>query len=337
MDLALSDDQELLVESFGALLDKQSRPEDVRAAEPLGFDSSLWRALQPLGPVHMAVGEVEGGWGASFEDLCLVAEALGRRAAPVPVIETQVASRLLARLGSSLLGQVLEEGSPATVALHDPVGGVARLVPAGAVADLVLVRQGDRIEAVCNTAAPPPAPNHANLPLADVPATHGDLIASGRAAVNAFEAAVDEWLLLTASSLVGLSVSALSLAADYAKERHAFGQPIGAFQGIAHRLADVATGIDGARLLVQEAAWSIDTGHAQGAERACMAFAFATDVAREATYWGIHTLGGYGVMVEYDAQLYFRRARGWAGVFGDAEAAYRRVADHRYPRRGASA
>jgi alkylation response protein AidB-like acyl-CoA dehydrogenase len=68
-----------------------------------------------------------------------------------------------------------------------------------------------------------------------------------------------------------------------------------------------------------------------------MAFGFASDVARQATYWGVHTLGGYGVMLEHDAQLYFRRARGWAGVYGDAEAAYRRVAAYRYPRAEVSA
>jgi alkylation response protein AidB-like acyl-CoA dehydrogenase len=332
VDFALSSDQELLVESFGALLGKQSRPEDVRAAEPLGFDPALWRSLSKLEPVAMALPADSGGWGASMLDLCLVAESLGRHCAPVPVTETQVTARLLARLGHGPLDPLLPGGEVATIALHGPVAGTARLVPAGAVAGVVIIRQGTELRALRPDPAPPLVPNLGSLPLADVPAAGGEVLADDRHAAAAFETAVDEWLLLTASALAGLSASALALAVDYARERTAFGQPIGAFQGIAHRLADVATGIDGARVLVHEAAWSADEGLPEAPERACMAFGLASDVAREATYWAMHTLGGYGVMLEHDAQLYFRRARGWAAVYGDAEAAYRRVAAYRYPR-----
>jgi alkylation response protein AidB-like acyl-CoA dehydrogenase len=334
MDLALSDDQQLLVNSFAGLLDKQSSPADVRAAEPLGFDPNLWRTLRELGPVEMAVSEDDGGWGATMVDLCLVGDCLGRHCAAAPVIETQVAARLFARLEGESLDEVLA-GGIATLALHPPVADAARLVPAGAVAGVVLVRSGDAILAVRNDSSQSLVPNHGGLPLADVPLGRAEPVAAGVHAVAAYETAVDEWLLLTGSALVGLSSSALTLAVEYAKERRAFGSPIGAFQGIAHRLADVATDIEGARLLVQEAAWSTDTGLSEAAERACGAFAFAADIARKATYWAVHTLGGYGVMLEYDAQLYFRRARGWGGVFGDAEAAYRRVARHRYGRREA--
>jgi alkylation response protein AidB-like acyl-CoA dehydrogenase len=337
MDFALSSDQELLVESFDALLSKQSRPEDVRAAEPLGFDAAAWRSLRKLEPAAMAVPEDSGGWGAAMGDLSLIAESLGRHCAPVPVIETQVTARLLARLNYDNLDPLLSGGEIATTALHRPVAGTARLVPAGAVANLILVRDGGQLRALRPNPAPPQVPNLGSVPLADVPLRETETLASGPDAVAAFETAIDEWLLLTASALVGLSASALRLAVDYAKERTAFGKPIGAFQGIAHRLADVATGIDGARVLVHEAAWSADEGLPEAPERAGMAFGFASDVARQATYWGVHTLGGYGVMLEHDAQLYFRRARGWAGVYGDAEAAYRRVAAYRYPRAEVSA
>ena len=341
MDFALSSDQQLLVGSFDALLGKQSRPEEVRAAEPIGFDAALWQSLRRLEPVAMAVPEDSGGWGASVLDLCLIGESLGRHCAPVPVIETQVTARLLARLGRDTVVEPLLAGGVATTAphpvlrRHGAAAGIARLVPAGAVAGLVLVREGAQLRALRPDPVPVPVPNLASLPLADVPADGGEVLLTGPGALEAFETAVDEWLLLTASALVGLSASALALAVGYAGERTAFGKPIGAFQGIAHRLADVATGIDGARVLVHEAAWSADEGLAAAAERACMAFAFASDVARQATYWAMHTLGGYGVMLEHDAQLYFRRARGWAAVYGDAEAAYRRVAARRYPRRQA--
>ena len=336
MDLALSEDQELLIDSARALLDKHSTTEQVRAAEPLGFDPALWTTVQELGPVHMAVPESEGGWGASMLDLVLLAECLGRSCASAPVLECQVAARLLARLHSPALTPLLDDGQIATLALHPPRASQVSLVPAGAVADLVVLRSADAVLAVPNRPTPPAVPNHANLPLADVPVVGAQELARGPDAVAAFETSIDEWLLLTASALVGLSTAALQLAVEYARERRAFGSPIGAFQGIAHRLADAATLLDGARLLVRDAACSVDDAHPEAAQRQCMAFAFASDAARQITYWAVHTLGGYGVMLEYDAQLYFRRARGWAGVFGGSEDAYRRVAHHRYHRHEAA-
>src|SRR5271154_2394524 len=100
VDLELSDEQGDLVRSFSNLLSKASSIEDVRAAEPGGFDRSLWSILSEHGAVTMAVPESGGGWGASLEDLVLVAEQLGRSLASAPVIEAQVAARLLRRAGS---------------------------------------------------------------------------------------------------------------------------------------------------------------------------------------------------------------------------------------------
>jgi alkylation response protein AidB-like acyl-CoA dehydrogenase len=127
---------------------------------------------------------------------------------------------------------------------------------------------------------------------------------------------------------------ALELTVAYVKERQAFGQPIGGFQGVAHRLADRATEVDGAQLLAREAGWAAAEDPQRGAELAAMAFGFAADTARDTTYYALHFHGGYGFMLEYDAQLYFRRARAWAGVLGEPRDAYRRVADLRYATAG---
>ena len=100
MDLRPTDEQQQLIDAFAALYSNESTPERVRAAEPLGFDPALWTRLVDLGIVAMAVGEEQGGWGASLLDLELVAEQHGRHLASAPAIETQVAARLLARLGA---------------------------------------------------------------------------------------------------------------------------------------------------------------------------------------------------------------------------------------------
>lgn len=337
MDLRLRDEQQDLVSSFAGLLAKAASPERVRSAEPQGHDPELWAALHEMGVVPMAVPEAADGWGAGLLDLALVAEQVGRAAAPAPVVDTQVAARLLAAIDAdvsrSLLGQALEGTRLVTLAVR-PAGEddeQLALVPAGAVCDAVVFLAGDslRMKAVTDADRRVVA-NLGSSPLADVGIGGSEVLAEGGEAVARFEQAIDEWLALTAASLVGLGSAALDLGCTYARERRAFGQAIGSFQGIAHPLADDATNLDGAGLLAQKAAWALDEGHERGRELAAMAFAFAARTAEKATYDALHTHGGYGFMVEYDVQLHWRRVRAWSRVWGDAEAAYDRAASARY-------
>jgi alkylation response protein AidB-like acyl-CoA dehydrogenase len=327
MDLALTEEQAALVASFADLLAKRSSTEQVRAAEPEGFDPSLWEALLGIGVVEMAVPEAAGGWGAGMLDLALVAEQVGAAVAPAPVIEAQVAARLLAAAGADP-GERMT-----TLAVRPAVGSRATLVPAGAVADDAVVLVADRLLRMPLEGARQPVANLAAAPLADITVGTGagtTEVASGPAARKAFEAALDEWLVLTAGALVGIASSAHRVTCEYARERHTWGVPIGAYQAVAHPLADGATAIDGARLLVGKAAWELQADGPRGRELAAMAFAFAAETARQVTYDAVHFHGGYGFMLEYDVQLHWRRARGWPRVWGDAEAAYRRVATERY-------
>jgi alkylation response protein AidB-like acyl-CoA dehydrogenase len=339
VDLGLSDEQQQLAGSFGSLLAKQSSPERVRAAEPDGFDPVLWRALGELGVVTMAVGEADGGWGASVTDLALVAEVVGRALAPAPVIETQVAARLLAGVGgagSDALAGVLEGGRIVTVAVRPARGGTATLVPGGAVCDACIVLDGSRLVlAPVDSTRRRPVANLANAPMADIEVTDAVELAAGPVAVERFESALDEWLVLTAAAVVGVGAAAHQMVCGYARERHAFGAPIGSFQGVSHPLANDATDLDGAQLLVRKAAWALDQPGGKGRELAAMAFSFACRAAAAATYDGVHMHGGYGFTLEHDAQLYYRRARGWPRVWGDAETADRRAALARYGPPGA--
>lgn len=343
MDLGFGDEQRALVDSFRSLLTKQSPPERVREAEPAGFDEGLWRALKDVGVVVMAVGEARGGWGASLLDTALVAEEVGRALAPAPVIEAQVAARLLATAGSGAaddaLAQVLEQRRLVTVAVRPARAGAATLVPAGAVCDACVVLDGDRLLlAPVDGPSCRPVANLAHAPLADLDlaSTPTVELAAGARAGELFEAAVDEWLALTAAALAGIGAAAHELVCAHARERTAFGARIGSFQGVSHPLADDATNLDGAQLLARKAAWALDqrgTGGPRGRrgrELAAMAFAFSSRAAAEAAYHGVHFHGGYGFMLEHDAQLFYRRARGWPRVWGDAEAADRRAAAARY-------
>ena len=337
MDLRLSPEQEQLVEAFVGLYSRHASSERVRAAEPLGFDKALWEQLVEMGAISMALTDADGGWGASPVDLALVAEQHGRFVAPAPLIEAQVAARLLARLDGELaetsLADALAGDRLITLALHPARHGVAQLVPAAAVADDAIVLDGERLLLVPLADAQTLVENLGSMPVADVAlGAENAVLATGPAAMAAFDAAIDDFLFLTASSLVGIGARALEIGVEYVTERKAWGVPIGSFQAVAHRLADSATALDGARLLAYEAAWAVTDDPERAAELAAMAFAFAYESARDATARSLHFHGGYGFMMEYDVQLYYRRARAWASIYAEPRLVYRRVADRRYGR-----
>src|SRR5271168_2654134 len=151
VDLSLSGEQRQLVDSFAALYAGESTSQRVRAAEPSGFDARLWKTLQENGVVHMAVDEAAGGWGASELDLALIAEPFGRAVASAPVIEAQVAARLLAKCGqpgTESLSTALAGDALVTFMPRPCQGSLMRLVPAGAVADAVVALVDARLVVV---------------------------------------------------------------------------------------------------------------------------------------------------------------------------------------------
>lgn len=332
MDLALSAEQRQLVDAFAALYADRSSPEVVRAAEPRGHDADLWQQLVATEVVSMGLPEECGGHGADLLDLCLVAEQHGRHVAPAPVVETQVAARLLARLSDNrapYLAEVVDGTRLLTLAVQPATGRRAELVPAGAIADAALVLVDDAVVLVPLDGRATPVDNLGCLPLADVDDVAGDVVASGAVAVEAFATAVDEWRVLTAAALYGIAARSLEIGVAYVKERQAFGRALGSFQGVAHRLADRATEVDGAQLLAREAAWAQDADPARFAALAAMALGFNAETARDTTYFALHFHGGYGFMLEYPIQLFFRRARTWGAVLESPADSFRRAGDFR--------
>jgi alkylation response protein AidB-like acyl-CoA dehydrogenase len=333
VDLNPTDEQQSIVDVFGALVDRVSPVDQLRAHEPLGFSPDLWQQLGAMGAPGMGVPESDGGGGADLLDLSLAIEALGRRLAPVPLVEHTVSARLLARAGA-LPDGVVDGAAIATLALRPAQDHRARLVPAGAVADHVVALDGNDL-VVVGSAPGALVPNLASAPLADRglssdAATTRTVVASGDEARGLHEQAVDEWRVLTAAALVGLGLGALTIAVAYVTEREQFGVPIGTFQSLQHGLADVAVALDGAQLLARKAAWAADGQRPEAAQLAAMAFLFAAEQSQRATDRALHYHGGYGFMEEYDIQLFYRRAKGWANVLGQPGREYARLADLRY-------
>jgi len=331
VDLDLSREQQDLVAVYHAFFLKESPPSVVRSAEPCGFDPSLWSRVTRLGGPAIGVSEDLGGGGASLVDLVLIAEQLGSSLAPIPLLEGMVAARLLAGAGDSGRKALDRLTGPdpavATVALMPARGGRARMVPAGAIADLVVGLDGGDLILV-SSEPPIGRRNLGDSPVADRSfGVEWTVLASGSNALDLFAIALDEWRILTAGALAGLGTTALGLGVEYAKQRKQFGVPIGSFQSIARDLADVATAVDGARLLAREAAWAADGCHSNSPALAGMAFLFAGKTAQKASGVALHVHGGYGFTLEYDVQLYYRRAKAWSLALGDPRRGLRALAE----------
>ncbi len=121
-------------------------------------------------------------------------------------------------------------------------------------------------------------------------------------------AILSEIRIMTGALGLGLGQAALDASIQYADERVQFGRPIGAFQAIAHKIAEMSTQLEAARGLVYRAAWQIDQGQRE-MKLASMAKLFATEVATRNADECTRIFGSYGFAMEYDAQRYFRDAR----------------------------
>jgi alkylation response protein AidB-like acyl-CoA dehydrogenase len=305
----VSVEQETLRDTFRGFFARESNSERVRAAEqaePPGFDAGLWSQTRALGVPDLAVD------GATLADLAVIAEEYGRALAPIPLLESLVASRLLDRVPTDRRpGR--DEDALVTVALQPVIDGVASLVPAGAVADAVVALHDGALVVARSGRHRTPTPTLGAAPVADWTIDDATVLLHGDAAQALIAEARDDWRVLMAAALVGLARRALELGVDYAKARYQFGVPIGSFQSLQHRLADVATLVDAAALLTRHAV----TEQRPFPERAAVAYVAAVRAARDAGGLSLHVHGGYGFMVEYDIQLYFRRASAWPLTLGD--------------------
>ena len=214
----------------------------------------------------------------------------------------------------------------------------AHLASAPVVESMVAARQG--VDGFFTPASGSVVPWGAVAGDGEVVPTLGCRAATRRTGPPRFDGDADrastEWRALTACWLAGLARAALDIGVQYAKDRHQFGVPIGSFQTIQHRLADLHTAVDGARLLAFEAIEAVEAGHPRAEELAVAAYAWCGEQAEAASTWSLHVHGGYGFMVEYAIHLYVKRAKAVRLEGGDprgllVEVARRRWRDGRPP------
>lgn len=317
MNLELSEDQEMLKDALTRAFAKTSSPARIREAEGSGHDAVTWQAFVEMGLPLLRVAEAHGGAGTSLMDAVVAAEVFGEFAPVIPALDVIVAARLLAHLGGDVTG--IAEGKIAALALH-PGDGTAQLIAAAGVSDSILFVSGAEVRVAAGPFGEPEANIGSSAARRIVLGPDiGTVLASGPDAVAAYAAAIDEWKLLNAAATASAARKAILLAADYAKERHAFGRPIGGYQGLAHPLAEAHCEVEGAALLVWRTVEALSNGTAEAGAMVRMSAWWAAEACRPAVIKAMRVFGGYGMTMEYDAQIYFRRVTQWSLLAGNPD------------------
>jgi alkylation response protein AidB-like acyl-CoA dehydrogenase len=321
-----------------------------------GLDAGVWRqAGEQLGLQGIAVPEEYGGAGFSFAEQAIVLEELGAALYGGPYLASAVlaATALLASpdedarkayLPGLASGEVIatlafteEDGSwePEAIRLTAVAGpdgwrldGRKSFVLDGHTANLVLVvaRTGDGLSlfavpgdasGLTRTALPTLDQTRklARLDFSAAPATLIGAVGDGAAVLSHV---LDIAAIAQAAEQLGGAQRALDMAVGYAKVRHQFGRPIGSFQAIKHRCADLLLEVESLRSAVQYAAAAVAEGSAEVPVVASLVKAYASDVYFHVAAENIQIHGGIGFTWEHDAHLYFKRAKASELFLGDA-------------------
>lgn len=319
MRLALSEEQAELASTVRALLEKRADSAAVRAASvsDTGHDESLWATLcEQIGVAALAVPEEYDGVGATFFETAVVLEELGRSLAPSPLLATTVATHALLAGGTEEARQRLlpriAAGEIATVVL-----GNAPVLD-GDRASIVLAVLGDELVEVEGASGTWAETMDQSLRLARLDLTTattvplGDGLAAGRRAEMIGAASV-------AALAVGLADRALGMTVAYTKDRVQFGRPIGSFQALKHRMADVLARSEMARSASWAASYALSDETADATEAAFLTHAaasYAVEAAQLAASECVQLHGGIAITWEHDAHLVFKRAHALGQLFG---------------------
>jgi alkylation response protein AidB-like acyl-CoA dehydrogenase len=322
MDFGYSDEQREIQRTARELLGDRASPERVREhAEASRTDEGLWRELCELGWPGIAVAEEYGGQGLGRIELSILSEELGRAVAPVPFLPSVLAATVIEQAGSPqqrerwLPGLATGETTGALGLARD---GTAELVIGAENARVIVLVQGDHTARVLT-------PDQAQVSLLasiDPTRSAGRVSSSpdaGEELAGGVSAGVDRALVAVSSELVGVCERALDMTVAYVKERRQFGVPVGAYQAVSHRCAQMLLETEKARSTTAFAAWAAGSDPARLAEAAAMCKAAASDAGREVTEGAIQMHGGIGFTWEADVHWLYKRAQLDAALLGGAK------------------
>ncbi|MGY0538898.1 acyl-CoA dehydrogenase family protein [Nocardioides sp. YJ-D4] len=314
MRFALTEEQTDLVATVHTLIAKRAASMDLRAAisTPEGYDTTLWQTLsEQIGVTALAVPEAYGGVGCSYIEAHLVLEELGATLTPSPFVGTLLATQVLTAADTPQAGELLERiAGGATAAVSTP--GSDLVIDASG-AEILLVLRGDQVHAVDPSAATiTPAPA--------LDPTWRFATVTGEDPTDDAVGTVDPAYVTTVGATMmtalqaGAAREALERTVAYLKERHQFGRPLGSFQALKHRCADLLVQVETARTMSWAAAWEL-TQPTPDVRLVHAAKTWCSDAFSQVAAEMIQLHGGVAITWEHDAHLYFKRAHATAQLF----------------------
>jgi len=315
MDFNFSEDQLLFQQTVRDFLDGECTPERIRAQwdSESGHDDELWVQLAELGIPGLLVPEAHDGMGLDETDAVLLFEEAGRAALAAPIVTTAaVAAPLLAALEDGPLAEKwlarIAQGDAIVAVGH----GASPFVTDAHVADLLLLSHESEIHALERAAVelthePGNDPSRRLYTVTWTP-SEATRVASGEGGRALQADALDRGALACAAQQLGVTDRLIDLAADYARHRQQFGKPIGSFQVLAHRLADLQTRVDLSRLMVRHLATLIARGLPCKRE-AAQAKVVATETLRDVADQGMQIMASAGYAADSDIQRFWRDSR----------------------------
>jgi len=308
----VSEERDLLRQTVAALVEKHASPAAVREAmaSERGYDESLWKLLcEQVGAAALVVPAELGGAGGELADAAVVLEELGKALVPTPLLGTTLAELALLAADEPHAEAIerLTEGASIGTVVFDP-GYVVN----GDVADVVVAADGTRLTRWTTVTA------H-RVDTMDLTRRLARVEPKDTADIGADPGLADTAAILLAAEQIGAATKCLDLTVEYTKDRVQFGRPIGSFQALKHRMADLYVAVQSARAVVNDAiAEPSQTSAALARVAASEAF---SKVAAEA----VQMHGGIAITWEHDIQLYFKRAHGSAQLLGPPRDHLRRL------------
>src|SRR3954451_24951836 len=322
MNFDLSEDQHQIKRTAREMLANRWTWERVRgAAEEGRYDTDLYKEIAGLGWPGIAIAEEDGGQGLGMVELAVVLEELGYACAVTPFLGTVLAALVIEHAGSSdqrsrwlpslasgeargALGTVRELRADApgadVVVLVDSEAGTA-----------TLIEGSDAVEEIASI---------------DPTRRYGRVEGGGEPLEGDVAAALDRAAVAVAAELVGVSQRALDMTVDYVKERKQFGVPVGSFQAVQHKAAQMLRDTESARAATYFAAWAADADPERTPLAAAMAKATASDAGRSVTADAIQLHGGIGFTWEADLHWLYKRAQLDSAFLGGASSHRAKVA-----------
>jgi alkylation response protein AidB-like acyl-CoA dehydrogenase len=357
VDLGLSEQQELLKNAAREFLENECPETLVRDMEEddKGYSPELWSKMAEQGWQGLLIPEEYGGAGFDFLDLSVLLEEFGRALVPGPFMSTVLGGAVpILEAGSDaqkqeFLPKIASGEAIFTLALTEPtarfdeqgieaqatvsgddvtLNGTKLFVSDANVADYMVVAAKSS-KGTTLAIVPTNQPGVKITQLLTIARDKqcevvlenatGQLLGAEGKGWDLLQPVIQRYTVAEAAYLVGLAQMDFEISVDYAKERVQFGRPIGSFQAIQHKCADMVTDVDGSRFIMYKAAWSVNTDQDDRQMAVNMAKAWTSDATRRVVAHGQQIHGGIGFTKDYKIQLYYRRQKRAELAFGDTE------------------